>query len=318
MKTGNYDGVSASGDATLRLIAAKDVAPVDFDLIPNYENVFDGLKDQPHNTVDGVSYGVAHGRGANLLIWNTDDVTPAPTTLGRRLGRELAGGREDLGLRQPDLHRGCRAAPEDDAAGPRDRQHLRARRGSVQRCGRPAQAAEEDRRRVLERRREADPVVHERRQHGGHDLAVPGQPAAGREGAGARRGDLPEEGSTGWSDTWMIASTAKNPNCMYLWMDYIISPAANAKATEYFGEAPGLGRGVRADRRQGPLRRSSTPRTRRTSRRSTTGRRRLPTAVTTGVTSARTTRSGRPPGPRSEARARVGDLTGRNRAAAPP
>ena len=49
---------------------------------------------------------------------------------------------------------------------------------------------------------------------------------------------LPDEGSTGWSDTWMIASTSKHPNCMYLWMDYIISPAANAKATEYFGEAP--------------------------------------------------------------------------------
>ncbi len=49
---------------------------------------------------------------------------------------------------------------------------------------------------------------------------------------------LPEEGSTGWSDTWMIATNAKNPNCMYLWMDYIISPEANAKATEYFGEAP--------------------------------------------------------------------------------
>ena len=51
MRTGNYDGVSASGDATLRLIASKTVAPVDFDLIPNYENVFDGLKDQPQGGV---------------------------------------------------------------------------------------------------------------------------------------------------------------------------------------------------------------------------------------------------------------------------
>ena len=49
---------------------------------------------------------------------------------------------------------------------------------------------------------------------------------------------LPKEGSTGWSDTWMIASKAANPNCMYLWMNYIISPAGNAAATEYFGEAP--------------------------------------------------------------------------------
>ena len=52
------------------------------------------------------------------------------------------------------------------------------------------------------------------------------------------KGTVPEEGTTGWSDTWMISSQSANPNCMYLWMNYIISPEANAKATEYFGEAP--------------------------------------------------------------------------------
>ena len=35
---------------------------------------------------------------------------------------------------------------------------------------------------------------------------------------------VPKEGSTGWSDTWMISSKAKHPNCMYMWMNYIISP----------------------------------------------------------------------------------------------
>ena len=49
---------------------------------------------------------------------------------------------------------------------------------------------------------------------------------------------LPKEGSTGWSDTWMISSKAKNPNCAYLFMNHIISPETNAAATEYFGEAP--------------------------------------------------------------------------------
>ena len=48
----------------------------------------------------------------------------------------------------------------------------------------------------------------------------------------------PKEGATGWSDTWMISSKAKHPNCMYKWMDYIISPKANADVTVYFGEAP--------------------------------------------------------------------------------
>jgi putative spermidine/putrescine transport system substrate-binding protein len=78
MRTGNYDGVSASGDATLRLIAAGDVAPVNTDLVPNYADVFDGLKDKPHNSVDGQMYGIPHGRGANLLMWNKDTVKPDP------------------------------------------------------------------------------------------------------------------------------------------------------------------------------------------------------------------------------------------------
>ena len=48
----------------------------------------------------------------------------------------------------------------------------------------------------------------------------------------------PKEGATGWSDTWMISSKAAHPNCMYKWMNYIISPKANADVTVYFGEAP--------------------------------------------------------------------------------
>jgi putative spermidine/putrescine transport system substrate-binding protein len=49
---------------------------------------------------------------------------------------------------------------------------------------------------------------------------------------------LPKEGATGWSDTWMISSKAKHPNCMYKWMNYIISPSVNAQVAEWFGEAP--------------------------------------------------------------------------------
>ena len=44
MSTGQYDGVSASGDATLRLIAAGDVAPVNTDLVTNYADISPFLK----------------------------------------------------------------------------------------------------------------------------------------------------------------------------------------------------------------------------------------------------------------------------------
>ena len=61
MRTGGYDGVSASGDASRRLVAGGDVAPVNVDLVPNYADVVPALKDQPYNTVDGVHYGVRTG-----------------------------------------------------------------------------------------------------------------------------------------------------------------------------------------------------------------------------------------------------------------
>jgi putative spermidine/putrescine transport system substrate-binding protein len=54
----------------------------------------------------------------------------------------------------------------------------------------------------------------------------------------ASQGFVPDEGATGWSDTWMISSSAAHPNCMYKWMNYIISPQANAEVAQYFGEAP--------------------------------------------------------------------------------
>ena len=82
MRTGQWDGVSASGNASLRLVAGGDVDPVNLDLVPSYETVFEDLKDQPYNTVDGVNYGVPHGRGANLLMWNANAVKPDPTSWG--------------------------------------------------------------------------------------------------------------------------------------------------------------------------------------------------------------------------------------------
>ena len=79
MQSGGYDGGSFSGDATARLMAGGIVAPIDPAQIPNYANVFEGLKNKSHNSLDGVPYGVPHGRGPNLLMYNTEVVTEAPT-----------------------------------------------------------------------------------------------------------------------------------------------------------------------------------------------------------------------------------------------
>ncbi len=236
MKTGKYDGVSASGDASLRLISAKDVAPVNLDLIPNYKDVFDGLKNKPHNTVKGVSYGTPHGRGANLLMYNTSKVTPAPDSWSvvwdaksKHKGKVtaydspiyIADAALYLKSTQPDL--GIENVYELD-----DKQFTAA-----------TDLLKEQRKIVGEYwsdyTKEVDAFAKGNSVVGTTWQVIANLLAADKVGVKAI---LPKEGSTGWSDTWMISSKAKNPNCMYLWMNHIASPKANAQATEYFGEAP--------------------------------------------------------------------------------
>jgi putative spermidine/putrescine transport system substrate-binding protein len=236
MKTGEYDVVAASGDATLRLIAGGDVAPVNTDLIPNYEGIYDFLKDQEWNSVDGQSYGVPHGYGANLLLYNTDEVTPAPTSwdvvfdkAGDYTGKVtaydspiyIADAAVYLMAHQPDLGiENPYALDETQFQAAVDL--LKEQRPHVSEYW-------SDYLKEISAFETGDSVVGTTWQVIENVL----------EGSGATTDVvLPDEGATGWSDTWMIASEAKSPNCAYAWLNYIASPEANAQATEYFGEAP--------------------------------------------------------------------------------
>ena len=236
MKTGEYDVVSASGDATLRLIAAGDVAPVNTDLIPNYENIYDFLKEKEWNSVDGVPYGVPHGYGANLLMYNTTVFPEAPTSwsavfddAAANTGRVTAydspiyiadaavylmAHNPELGIENPY------ALDEEQFQAAVDL--LKAQREHVGEYW-------SDYLKEIQAFTTGDSVVGTTWQVIQNVLAS--------EGA-TTDVVLPEEGATGWSDTWMIASEAQNPNCAYAWLDYIASPEANATATAYFGEAP--------------------------------------------------------------------------------
>ncbi|WP_309712758.1 ABC transporter substrate-binding protein [Pseudolysinimonas sp.] len=236
VRSGGYDVVAASGDATLRLIAAGDVAPVNTDLIPSYEGVFDFLKEQAWNSVDGQSYGVPHGYGANLLLYNTEEVSPAPTSW-------------DVVFDNADAYSGKITAYDSpiyiaDAA-----VYLMAHQ--------PELGIENPYALDEEQFQAAVDLLTAQREHVGEywsdylkeiQAFQTGDSVAGTtwqviqnvlEGEGATTAVvLPEEGATGWSDTWMIASEAESPNCAYAWLDWIASPEVNAQATAYFGEAP--------------------------------------------------------------------------------
>ena len=235
IQSGEYDGISASGDATTRLIASGLAAPIDTSVFENYDAVFDSLKNLPHNTVDGVNYGVPHGRGANVLVWNTDVVTEAPTSwdIIWEQGADYAG---DISIYDSSIFIADAALHlMADAAGSGDREPVPAEPGAVRRVDRPPRGPQRERSALLGSRGRSDRVTRLRRRHGRHDLAVPGEQ---RDDGSPVEATLPDEGSTGWSDTWMMYSEAAHPNCMLMWMDHMMSAEANAQATVWFGEAP--------------------------------------------------------------------------------
>jgi putative spermidine/putrescine transport system substrate-binding protein len=244
MRTGQYDGVSASGNASARLVEGGDVDPVNVDLVPNYATIFEDLKDQPYNTFDGVNYGIPHGRGANLLMWNTNDVQPAPTSWDVILDPRKAAG-----------YKGKISAYDDpiyiaDAA-----VYLKAHQPDLG-IDNPYELNQEQFDAAVDLLQEQRPYVGEYWSDAARQISAfangddqvgttwqyqyfalkdSGEPVAASP---ASQGFLPKEGATGWSDTWMISSEARHPNCMYKWMDWIVSPRANAQVAEFFGEAP--------------------------------------------------------------------------------
>jgi Spermidine/putrescine-binding periplasmic protein len=237
MKTGEYDGVSASGDATLRLIAGGDVAPVNFELIPNYKDVFSGLKNQPYNTVNGVGYGVPHGRGANVLMYDPSVVTTVPDSWsvvfdanspykGKVTAYNYAIYIADAALylmkTRPELKiTNPYALDKDQLAAAVDL--LKVQKTLI---GKYWGTAQEE----IDGFANGDMAIGTAWLYQQNTINA----AGGKQVASV----TPKEGATGWSDTWMISSKAKHPNCMYKWMDYIISAKANADVTVYFGEAP--------------------------------------------------------------------------------
>ncbi|MCU0828578.1 MAG: ABC transporter substrate-binding protein [Tabrizicola sp.] len=80
MNEGGFDLVTASGDASLRLVAGDRVQPINIDLIPSWSTVDDRLKSAPWHTVDGVHYGVPYMWGPNVLMYNTEVFKEPPTS----------------------------------------------------------------------------------------------------------------------------------------------------------------------------------------------------------------------------------------------
>ncbi len=244
MKSGQYDGVSASGNATARLVAAGLVDPVNVSLVPNYKTVFADLKNQPYNTFEGVNYGIPHGRGANLLMWNGNDVKPAPDSWDIMFDPKIAA-----------KYKGKISAYDESSYIADAALYLKFHQPDIgienpyelneEQFNAAIELLKEQRQYVGEYWSEAakqisafaggDVTVGTTWQYQYFALKEEGVPV---KASPASQGFLPKEGATGWSDTWMISSEAKHPNCMYEWMNWVIEPKVNAEIAEFFGEAP--------------------------------------------------------------------------------
>jgi putative spermidine/putrescine transport system substrate-binding protein len=234
-----YDVISASGDASLRLVAGGFVQPVNVDIVPSYAEIFPDLKDKDYNTVDGVHYGIPHGRGANILMWRTDEVTTPPTKWAEIFDPAspyagkfsvydapiyiadaavvLMTSRPELNIKNP--------YSLDDTQFQAAVDLLKAQKPAVgEYWG--------DYTKQISSFQNGNTVIGTTWQVIANVLQSSDPPTPVEV-------VKPEEGSTGWSDTWMVNSKTKNINCAYKFLNHITSAPVNIQIAEYFGEAPG-------------------------------------------------------------------------------
>ncbi|WP_102159061.1 extracellular solute-binding protein [Zhihengliuella halotolerans] len=236
MRTGEYDVVSASGDASLRLIAGGDVQPLNTDLVPNFGNLVEGLKGQVYDTLNGKSYGVPIGRGANVLMYNTEKVTEAPDSWAPTWEADSEFAGQVMAYDSPIFIA--------DAA-----VYLMATEPDLG-IENPYALDEEQLAAAVELLKKQNEIAGE---YWNDALKAVSSISTGTASMGTgwqvivnlAQGDggpveavLPQEGATGWSDTWMVHAEAKNQNCAYQWIDYASAPDVNASISQNFGMAP--------------------------------------------------------------------------------
>ncbi|NDR55703.1 ABC transporter substrate-binding protein [Aliiruegeria sabulilitoris] len=243
MNEGGFDLVTASGDASLRMIAGKRVQPVNIDLIPSWNTVDDRLKEAPWHYVDGTHYGTPYMWGPNVLMYNTEAFPEAPTSWSVVFEETtLADGQSNKGRVQAydgPIHIADAAnylmahQPELGITSPYELNQeqydaalnlLRGQRELVSRYWHDAFI-------------QIDDFKNEGMVASGswpfqvNLLKADGVPVASV---------IPEEGATGWADTTMMHAEAENPNCSYMWMEHTLSSNLQSDLAVWFGANPSV------------------------------------------------------------------------------
>jgi putative spermidine/putrescine transport system substrate-binding protein len=242
MNEGGFDLVTASGDASNRLIAGGRLQQINTDLIPSWNTVDPRLQSAPWNTVNGKHYGVPYQWGPNVLLYNKSvfgDQTPTSWNVvfeemtlpdgqsnkGRVQAYDgpiyvadaalyLMAHRPELGIQDPyELNRDqFNAAIE----------LLRQQRQLVGRYWHDAMLQVDD-------FKSEGVVASSSWPFQVNLLQFDGEPAGSV---------VPAEGATGWSDTTMMHVDAPHPNCAYKWLEHSLNPKLQGDLAAWFGSVP--------------------------------------------------------------------------------
>jgi putative spermidine/putrescine transport system substrate-binding protein len=229
-----YDMVSASGDASLRLIYGKDVQAINPNKIPDYKNFGPAFKAPPNNTIGGKHYGLSLQWGPNTLLYNTKLVKPAPTSWASIYSPKYKGKvtvpdnpiqiadaalylmktQPSLGIKDPyELNSSQFTATVN---------LLKKQKPLIKKYW--ALASDE-----IDLFKNGDAVIGASWPYQTNTLIAAKAPV---------KDLVPKEGATGWLDTWMVSAHTKNLDCAYKWLSWISTPKVQAEQAVYFGETP--------------------------------------------------------------------------------
>jgi putative spermidine/putrescine transport system substrate-binding protein len=242
MNEGGFDLVTASGDASLRLISGKRVQPINTDLVPSWSKIDPRLQDARWHTVDGVHYGVPYQWGSNVLMYNTEVFKDKPPTSWSVVFEETT-------LPDGQTNRGRIQAFDGpiyiaDAA-----LYLKAHKPELG-IKDPYELNEEQYQAALDLLRGQRELV----SRYWHDAFIQIDDF-NNEGVAASSSwpfqvnllvadkkpiasTVPAEGATGWADTTMMHVDAPHPNCAYMWLEHSINPKLQGDLAAWFGSVP--------------------------------------------------------------------------------
>jgi putative spermidine/putrescine transport system substrate-binding protein len=232
---GQWDMVSASGDADLRLIYGGDVKPMNPGLIPDFNNFQTYFQTPPYNTINGIHYGISLQWGPNTLLYNKAKFTTAPTSWSV--------------LYDPQ-YKGLVTVPNNPIQIADAALYLSKKNPSLKITD-PYELTQPQFDATVALLKQQRPLIKKYWDLASDEISLfeNGDAMVGAawpyqtntlqaDGKVQVADTIPSEGATGWGDTWMLATKAPHPNCAYLWTKYVSTAHVQAQQAISFGETP--------------------------------------------------------------------------------